>query len=802
MTSFLQDLRLAVRTLSKSPAFTALAVGILALGIGASVAIFSVVDAVLVKALPYPNPDRLVRVGSLHPVKNANGIGASYADYLDWRARARSFEHLGGFVAGPAIVSVRGAATRTDAAWATPGTLAALGIHPVEGRLFTEAEDRPGGQLQVALISEDLRASAFGSQPFASGMTMVVEGKTYVIVGIIPRESLLLEDARVVMPLYNLWYESRSGRAIDVVGSLRIGVSRERAAAEMTRIAGSLEREYPEADRGFGIAVAGLRESLFGDLAPMLRVLSGAVVLLLLIACANVANLLLARGSVRTRELAVRAALGAGAGRLVRHLFAEALTIAGAGGALGLLVAGGLLSLVRSLAEESAPRITSAVIDARAFAFAAAAALCTALLFGLAPAVTGARKAIFVGMGASGRSPAGNRERSRALDGLVLVQTALCLMLLVGAGLLGRSYLRLSRTDPGISSESVLSAWFAGSGAGPRDAAAEARFYQRVMDRVKALPGVRQVAVASSVPGEGSMTLSFWPEGHPRLSRAQSPQAEVRGISPELPETIGMPILEGRGFTAADRADSDPVIIVNRAFAARYWPGSDPLGKRIMTFADRQERTVVGVVGDVRRLDRGAVAAEAMFLPLAQDSMMRRGASLVVRAAKGAPVRAAEIERAIHEIDPGVAVWGVRTMREVLARAVAKPRFRTILVGLFALSALVLACAGLYGVVSYGVARRRYEIGVRLALGATPYGVLRMFLGRGFRLSVAGVIAGSLGALAAGRLLSGLLYGVYAADPATFAGAAALLLAVSAGASLGPAMRAARTDALTALRSE
>ncbi|MDQ2871021.1 MAG: ADOP family duplicated permease [Acidobacteriota bacterium] len=803
MISFLRDLRIAVRTLSRSSGFTFLAVGILALGIGAGVSIFSVVDAVLVKALPYPAPERLVRVGSLHRLKNAIGIGASYADYLDWRTRSRSFERLGGFVTGPAIVTVRGAATRTDAAWAAPDALAALGIRPIAGRLFTEEEDRAGGRLHVALISEDLRASSFGSQPLSRGLTLVVEGTTYEVVGVIPKEPLLLENARVVLPLYNVWYENRSGRAIDVVGVLKRRATIQRARAEMGEVARSLEREYPEADRGFGIAVVGLRESLFGDLAPVLRVLSGAVLLLLLIACANVANLLLARGSARRRELAVRAALGASAGRLARHLFAETLAIALAGAGAGVVVAEGLLSLVRSLAEESSPRIAAAAIDARALGFAAGAALCTAVLFGLVPALSGARRAIFEGIGASGRSPSGGRERSRALDALVLVQTALCLMLLVGAGLLGGSYLRLSRTETGIASENVLSLSVAVSAGGQGDAGSQARFFRRAIERVKSLPGVRQAAAASTLPGEGSMTLSFWPEGHPRLSRAQSPQAEIRGISPGFPETIGMPILAGRGFTEADREDSAPVIAVNRAFAAHYWPGADPIGKRIMTFSDRRERTVVGVVGDVRRLDRGGAAAEGMFLPLAQDaSLPRRGVNLVLRTAGNAAAGAAEVERAIHELDPAVAVWGARTMRDVLSRAVAKPRFRTVLVGLFAASALLLACAGLYGVISYGVARRRYEIGVRIALGATPSGVLRIFLARGFRLAAAGVVVGSLGALAAGRLLSGLLYGVHPADPATYAGAAALLLVVSFAASLVPAMRAAGTDPLTALRSE
>jgi predicted permease len=299
------------------------------------------------------------------------------------------------------------------------------------------------------------------------------------------------------------------------------------------------------------------------------------------------------------------------------------------------------------------------------------------------------------------------------------------------------------------------------------------------------------------------MTLSFSPEGHPRLSRAQSPQAEIRGISPDFLETIGMPLLAGRGITDADRAESAPVVLVNRAFAAHYWPGATAIGKRIILFSDRRERTVVGVVGDVRRLDRGAAAPDGMFLSLAQDaSLPRRGVNLVARMASDAPIRAADVERAIRELDPRAAVWGARTMQEVLSRAVAKPRFRTVLVGLFAGSALLLACAGLYGVISYGVARRRYEIGVRIALGATPGGVLAMFLARGFRLTAAGVVAGSAGALGAGRLLSGLLYGVGPSDFVTYAGAAALLLAVSLASSLVPAMRAAGTDPLTALRSE
>jgi putative ABC transport system permease protein len=803
MIFFLRDVRLAVRTLSRSSGFAALSISILALGIGAAVAIFSVVDAVLVKPLPYPAPRALVRVGSFHPVKNANGIGASYADYLDWRSRARSFETLGGFMTGPALVTVRGAARRTDAAWADPGLISALGIRTIAGRSFDRGEDGPGGRLHVAMISEEFRASAFGSEPFAPGRTLLVDGSPYEVIGVFPKDSLLLESAGVVLPLYSAWYENRSGRALDVVGRLRKGVSVAAARADMSAIARSLEHEFPESDRGFGISVVPLHQSLFGDLAPALRVLSAAVGLLLLIACANVANLLLARGSVRRRELAVRAALGASRGRLTRHLFAETLVIALAAAALGALVAGGVLSIVRSLAQESAPRVVDASVDVRALAFAAAMALATALLFGVLPSVAAARRAIFEGIGVTNRSHAAGRETSRALDFLVLIQTALCLVLLVVAGLLGGSYLRLARTDPGLASERILSVSVALPRGNGRGAAAQTRFLERALARVRSLPGVQRAAAASALPGEGSMTLSFSPEDHPRVSRAQSPQAEVRSVSPGLPDALGMPILAGRWFTDADRSDSPAVIVVNRAFAARYWPGKDPIGKRVMTFSDRLERTVVGVVGDVRRLDRGGYAPEGMFLPFAQDAQLPvRGAALVVRAASNARVTSSELERAIHEVEPGAAVWGARTMQEVLSRAVARPRFRSVLVGLFAAVALVLVCAGLYGVVSYGVARRRYEIGVRMALGATPRGVLGIFLARGIRLAAAGVVLGSVGALAAGRLLSGLLYGVGAADPATYAGAAGVLLAVSVVSSLGPAMRAASTDAVKALNSE
>ena len=803
MTSFLRDLRLAARTLSRSPAFTALAVGILALGIGASVSIFSVVDAVFVKPLPYPRAGSLVRVGSFHPVKNADGIGASYADYLDWRSRSRSFEALGGFMTGSVVVRVRGTAIRTAAAWAAPELLAVMGMRPVAGRSFDAGDDGPGGHLHVALISEDFQRSSFGAAPLESGSTLLVDGTPFEVIGVVPSDGLLLDKAGVVLPLYNAWYENRSGRAVDVVGRLRSGVTVAKARAEMAGIARSLEREFPEADRGFGISVVPLHESLFGDLAPVLRVLSGAVALLLLIACANVGNLLLARGSVRKRELSVRAALGAGLGRLARHLFAETLVIALAAGALGAVAAGGILSLVRSLGEETAPRIAGAAVDGRALAFAGAAALFTTLLFGVAPAMAAAREAVADRTGGWTRSGGPGREGSRALDAFVLLQTALCLVLLVAAGLIGGSYLRLARTDPGFSGREVLAVSVSLARGGRPDAVGQAAFFERAVARVKALPGVAAAAAVSGLPGEGSMTLSFWPEDHPRLSRAQSPQAEIRSMLPGLPDVIGMPILAGRGFTDADRADSAPVLLVNRAFAARYWPGKDPIGKRVMPFSGRVERTVVGVVGDVRRLDRSGAAAEAMFFPLTQDPFLpMRGATLVVRPTAKAPANAAQIERAIHEVDPGAAVWGARTMGDVLSRAVAKPRFRTVLVGAFAGAALLLVCSGLYGVISFGVTRRRSEIGVRMALGASPRGVLGFFLARGVRLAAGGVLLGSAGALAFGRLLAGFLYGVGPADPATYAGAAVLLLGVSAAASLVPALRAASTDPLEALRSD
>ena len=784
----------------RSPAFAAVAIAALALGLGANVAIFSVVDAVLVRPLPYPDPERLVRVGSLHPVKNADGIGASYPDWLDWRERSRSFDRLGAVLSSTAVLGLGGGEpVSADIGWVSADLLPALGIEPLAGRLFRPDEDRPGGSTRVLLLSKSLWTSRFGGDRSVIGRTLPLDGSPYVVVGVVPDESLVI-GASVLAPIVNQAFPNRSGRALDVVGRLRPGVSLAAARSEMTSIGRVLESQYPEADRGFSVAVAPLHESLAGGRRRPLAVLFAAVGLLLLIACANIANLLLARGAARRRELAVRAALGASRGRLVRQLLGESTLLAFAGGAAGLAAASGLLSLIHRIAGDSMPLVAAASLDVRAAAFAFGASLATAILFGLLPAVSASRGATSGALHGAGRQV--GHGRTRALDTLVLVQTALCLVLLATAGLLATSYVRLSRTDPGFVPDRIVSADLALPTASYRELPRRAALAGRVLERLRALPGVQSAAITRDLPGGRCMTVSFSPEGHPRVSRAESPQAEIRPASGSFFETFGIPILAGRGILDSDDASSAPVIVVNRRLAARLWPGRSALGMHVTLFSDGLERRVVGVAGDVRRLDRGGEAPEAMFVPYAQDLLFNRIAVAVRGEAGGAPLSRAVVERAVREIDPAVAVSGARTMREVLAARVAEPRLRTILVGSFAAAAVLLAALGLYGVIAYGVARRRAEIGVRMAFGATPGEVRRHVVGGGLRLACSGIAVGLVAALATSRLLSGLLYGVTPADPLVHAGSAGFLLAVAAAASLIPAFRASRTDPVVALRSE
>ena len=797
MRSFLFDLRYGLRSLTRAPGFATAAAATLALGIGATVAIFGVADAALLRPLPYPDPERLLRVGQLHPVKNADGVGCSYMDYRDLRDRNRSFESLGGMLLTSAVLGGSESAEQVDAAYVSTELFSALGMEPIAGRLFREEEDREGGPSRVVLLSKNLWMARYGGNRSVLGRKILLDGVPHEIVGVVPDDEMELENAGVLAPLVNQAFPSRSGRALDLVGRLRPGVTAAQARAEMAAIGEALAREYPEEDGGFSVVVSPLHEALLGSRRPALIVLAGAVGLLLLIACANTANLLLARGTARRRELSVRAALGASRGRLVRQLLGEAAALGLVGGAGGLAVASGLLAAIRGMIGATVPRIASARLDGRAIAFAAAASAATVLLFGSLPAFTAAGRAIAAGLSSASRGAGG--ERSRALDALVLVQTALCVVLLVVAGLLAGSYERLSTTNPGLRPERVLTARLAlPRGVYKDDAARRTAFLERAIGRIGRLPGVAAAGLTGWLPSRQSMTMSYSAEGHPRLSRAQSPQTELREVSSGTFAALGIPLLEGRGISDADRADSAPVAVVNRRFAEATWPGRSPIGMHVLLFVDQVEREVVGVVGDVRRMDRAAATPAQMYVPLAQDPLFI-GVFAVVRTEGEPRVLAPSIARAIRELDAGVAVSDVRTMGEVLSGSLSEPRFRATLLAFFAAAALLLASIGLYGVIAYAVTRRRYEIGVRIAMGATPSEILRLFLRGGMRLAAAGAGAGILGAIAATRMLGGLLYGVRPLDPATFAGAVAVLHLVALAATAVPARRAAATDPIQAL---
>ncbi len=800
MRSFLSDLRYGLRGLTRNPGFAAAAVATLALGIGATIAVFGVADAALLKPLPYPEPERLVRVGSLHPVKNAEGIGTSYMDYRDWHDRSRSFEALGGMLESSAVLGGSEGADRVTAAWISADVLPALRIEPVLGRVFRADEDREGGGTHVAILSDALWKTRFGADRSILGRKILVEGNPYEVVGVVPEDELFFDRSGLLLPLVNQAFPGRSGRPIDVVGRLAPGVSLAAARGEMDSIGRALAREYPEEETGFSVVVVPLHDALLGGRRPALLVLSGAVGLLLLIACANTANLLLARGASRRRELAVRAALGARRGRLAGQLLAEAAALALVGGAAGLAVASALLSGIRRMVGDALPRLDAAGFDGRTALFAVAASAATVLLFGGIPAALASGRAMAAGLRGPGRGS--GAERSRALDGLVLVQTALCVVLLVGAGLLAGSYFRLSRTDPGFAPERVLAANISlPRGVYNRDPARRTAFLERTAARIAALPGVRAAGLTGWLPSKSSMTMSFTPEGHPALSRAQSPQGELREVTSGTFSALGIPLLAGRGIADGDRADSTPVVVVNRKLAEKMWPGQPAIGKHLTLFVDKVEREVVGVVGDVRRLDRRAEAPDQMYVPLPQDPLFI-GVWAVARSAGEPEALAASIERAVRELDPGVAVSQVETMSRVLAGSVAEPRLRTTLVGFFAAAALALASIGLYGVIAYTVTRRRYEIGVRVAMGATPREIRRLFLRGGMRLAGAGAAVGIVAALASTRLLAGLLYGVRPLDLPTFAAAVSLLIAVAFVATVLPARRAAATDPIQALRSE
>ncbi|HEV3469192.1 MAG TPA: ABC transporter permease [Pyrinomonadaceae bacterium] len=811
MGTFLSDIRYGARTLWKAPGFTTVAVVALALGIGANSAIFSVVNAIILRPLPYPEPERLVAVSGRDTREGTDYWQHSYPNFVDLREQREVFEHVTAYSRASFFLIEGEDPERIVGAVSTHDLFGVLGVRPALGRAFTADEDRPGAP-RVIVLGHRLWQRRFGGDPAAVGREIRLGSYTATVVGVMPPgfEFPLGSRAEAWMPLGPAipaaTLAARDSVYLDLVGRLREGVSVERARAEVQTIGARLAAQYPDSNANQSFGLTPMHENLVGNLRRALFVLLGAVAFVLLIACANVANLLLVRAAGRQKELAVRTALGAGRWRIMRQLLTESLLLAVLGGGLGLLLAMWGTDLLVSLAPADIPRTAEVGLDARVLLFTLGVTALTGVVFGLAPAWQASKADLNETLKEGGRgSTEGTKGRLRGA--LVVAEVAVSLVLLVCAGLLGQSFLKLLSVEPGFEARGVLTADVVTLGKSFPERSQQAAFFSEVLARVAAVPGVEAVGAVNPLPLGGNFnTYSFRIEGRPAPAPGEAPVSDFRTAAPGYFRAMGIPVLRGRAFDERDTEKSPPVMLVNEALARKYFPGEDPLGKRITTGDSGSgnpplTREVVGVVGDVRH-----AGLEEETTPESYVSYLQRPVSVmtvVARAAGGdAEALAASVRGAIREVNREQPVYNVRTMEQLLAESVARRRFNMTLLAVFAGLALALAAVGLYGVMSYTVTQRTHEIGIRVALGAQAADVVRLVVGQGMALALAGVAVGLFGAFALTRLMASLLYGVSATDATVYAAVALLLSSVAFLASYLPARRAARVDPMVALRHE
>jgi predicted permease len=817
LETLLRDLGYGLRMLRSHPAFSAIAVLTLAIGIGANTALFSVVDNVLWKPLPFPHAEQLVR---LHESKPNFAEGAiSYPNFRDWQQQNRTFSAIAIVRPWGASLTGRGEAEQLDAQLVSSDFFSLLGVKPLLGRNFARGEDEIGAAPAV-LVSAALWRRKLGAAPDVLGKSLTLDGRDYPIVGVVSASFGLqipgFTKADVYVPVgqwSNPWLRRRSaGMMMHGIGRLRPGVTVEQARADLLRITRNLAAAYPEADQGIGATLVPLADEVVRDVRPLLLMLLGAVGFVLLIACVNVANLLLARSAGRAGEFAVRAALGASQGRLVRQLLAESVLLAAAGGGLGVLIAAWGTRAALGLLPAALPRADEVGLDGRVLAFTLAISLAAGVLFGLVPALKTARASWHRTLKEGGRGASGARHRAQ--DALVMVEMAMALVLLIGAGLMIRSLAMLWSVDPGFRAEQVTTANLALPPALMRASPEAVRAAWRAVDgRLASVPGLVAASLTWGaqplVVGDSAL---FWLDGRPRPTRENEWSSAVRYIvEPGYLRALRIPLRRGRFFDDHDDERSPPVVVVDEVFARQFFGDRDPLHQRLELRDGAGRAEIVGVVGHVKQWgldadDRQPLRAQ-VYLPFMQmpDAAMVHtpsNAAVVVRSAPGAPAVFATVRRVLHEISADLEISGMQTMSQIVAESLAARRFSMILLGCFALLALALAGVGIYGVTSYLVGQKTHEIGLRMALGARRADVLWLVLGQGARTAVLGAAAGLVAALGLTRLMGHLLYGVSATDPLTFAGVVAVLISFALAACYVPASRAMGIDPTVALRRE
>ena len=810
-----QDLRYAIRTLLRSPAFTATAALTLALGIGANTVMFSVVDAVLLRPLPFRDPNRLMLIVSLNTHGNVGEIRASALDFADWRSQATSFDGMAGHVGTGFTFTGEGEPEQVIGQLVTVDFFKVLGVNPVAGRTFAPDEFTPGHDKEIVL-SHALWQRRFAGDRSVIGRSVTVNSQAYTIIGVMPPRfdypnkryelwSPLPSAATADSPPIN-----RNSHYLRVVGRLRPDVPQPQAQAELNTIARALAARYPDTNESLATRVIALPEEAVKGVKTALLVLLGAVGFVVLIACTNVTNLLLARATGRQREVAVRAALGAGRLRLIRQFLTETIVLyaLGAAGALALAVWG--LEVLLSLSAGDIPRLADASIDARVLSVTLIVSLGTAIVFGLAPAIHAAKSDVSDALKAGGRTAAsGGRQTLRAA--LVVGELALSVVLLVGAGLALRSFVRLIDVDPGFRADDQLTFTVVMQPSHYPDAPHMTAFMRRLIEQLASTPGIQHVGATTHLPfGGQNLENSFGVEGLQSPPGAEQPVAGMRGVTADYFTALGVPLKAGRLFTSADREDSPPVAIVNEGFARRYWPGQSAVGKRLKEGSASSAapwRTVVGVVADIRHKGPGDEARPEVDLPYPQidpdlATTWFRGAAFVVSGSLPASALAPAARAQVHALDPAMPLNEMRAMSALASEVVAQPRFRTVLLGTFAALALTLATIGVFGVLSYFVTQRTQEIGIRIALGARAGDVARLVIARGVGLAAMGIAIGLIAAIPLTRSMQALLFEVQPTDMPTFATVGIVLLLVAAAASYLPARRATRVDPITALRME
>ncbi|MBD0372280.1 MAG: ABC transporter permease [Pyrinomonadaceae bacterium] len=810
MKAILQDLKYGARMLWKSPGFTFIAVLALALGIGANTAIFSAVNTLIMRPLPYRDAERLVTVWEFNRTDNRHQNVINPGNFMDWRDQNKSFEEMAAFIDFRINLTGRDEPVELPAQAATSNLFHLLGVEPIKGRSFT-AEDATSDANPV-IISHNLWRTRFGGDPKIVGQRITLSGRESTIIGVLPegfqwfikKGSLTGKPAELWMPVaFDESARVRKGRGWSAVARLKPGVSVEQAQSEMNTIGSRLEQQYTEFNTGWGIDVVPLREQFVGEIRPALWILLGAVGFVLLIACANVANLLLARAAARNREIAIRTALGASRLRVVRQLLTESILLSALGGALGLLLAWWGIELLIAFSPRDLVTLDKISINPTVLIFTTIVSVLTGIIFGIAPALEATRQNTSEMLKEGGKNIGGSPRARRLTSAFVIAQIALSLVLLVGAGLMMKSLSRLQAVNPGFEADNLLTLRVILPERKYKEDAQVLSFFKQAVERIEALPGVKSAGAVSFLPFTGlAAATDFKIEGKPAPPAGQEPGTEVRVVDKNYLRTMGIPTLRGRTFNDQEETEARHVVLINETLAQKYFPGEDPIGKRltINMMDDPVPSEIVGVVGDVKHLSLEGETRPMVYWP--HPELVYNGMTIVVRTTNDPTQLAAAAQAQIQSIDPNQPVSDIRTMNQWLSESVARSRFNTLLLGLFSAVALVLASVGIFGVINYTVTQRTHEIGIRMALGASARDILKMVVGQGMLLALIGIVLGLAASFLLTRAMSSLLFNVSATDPLTFIFISLLLAAVAFIACYIPARRATRVDPMNALRYE